>query len=558
MKRSVSVSNTSKLYPFSVYCCASLVKTLQTFILQPGFVDLCESTRNIPQGTSYSDVYDCAIWRDCLSDSGDRFLSAANNFAFLLNIDWFQPFVHVTYSVGVIYLVVLNLPRSIRFKKEYVLSLGVIPGPSEPKLTVNSYLEPIVDDLIKLWKGDSFLVPPGNVTQEFRGALIGISCDLPATRKVCGFQGHTANLGCSKCLVEFSEGFNHQNYTNFNIGTWTLRTKSTHDADIKEIQKAKNKTARKNAESAKGCRYSVLLDLPYFDAVRMHLIDPMHNLYLGTPKHFMLDILIGRNILTPDKLNVIEQRLQRLKILVGTSMGRIPTKIDRSTFLTVEQWMNWTNYFSIVCLRDLIPDDQLECWRHFVLASRRLCKLSITSDDITIANALLLRFCKKMLQIYGRDSLTPNIHLHLHLAPCVKDYGPFRSYWLYPFERYNGVMGSQPNNNRSIEVQLMRRFHADILSAQLADQVRCWPFGEHFDKLLPATNSGEDSVITSEQESPTVKPGYKSVISVLSPDDIVVLQQALSPVFYEHSEWRSVHCYCMSQVYLHHLEWVQT
>ena len=55
---------------------------------------------------------------------------------------------------------------------------------------------------------------------------------LPATRKVCGFLGHTANLGCSS-LVEFSEGFNRQNYTDFNIDTWILRTKSK-DTEIKK------------------------------------------------------------------------------------------------------------------------------------------------------------------------------------------------------------------------------------------------------------------------------------------------------------------------------------
>ena len=86
------------------------------------------------------------------------------------------------------------------------------------------------------------------------------------------------------------------------------------------------------------------------------------------------------------------------------------------------------------------------------------CKLHVTPDDLVVSDALLLRFCKRMCQIFGKESLTPNVHLHLHLTSCMKDYGPFRSYWLFPFERYNGVLGNQPNNNRSIELQLMRRF----------------------------------------------------------------------------------------------------
>ena len=34
-------------------------------------------------------------------------------------------------------------------------------------------------------------------------ALICNMCDMPATRKVCGFAGHSACHGCAKCLKQF-------------------------------------------------------------------------------------------------------------------------------------------------------------------------------------------------------------------------------------------------------------------------------------------------------------------------------------------------------------------
>ena len=52
----------------------------------------------------------------------------------MLNIDWFNPYKHSPYTVGAIYLVVLNLPRSEHFKIENLLLVGLIPGPSEPPL----------------------------------------------------------------------------------------------------------------------------------------------------------------------------------------------------------------------------------------------------------------------------------------------------------------------------------------------------------------------------------------------------------------------------------------
>ena len=38
-------------------------------------------------------------------------------------------------------------------------------------------------------------------TQMIRCALLGIGCDLPAGRKVCGFLSHFTNLGCSSWSV---------------------------------------------------------------------------------------------------------------------------------------------------------------------------------------------------------------------------------------------------------------------------------------------------------------------------------------------------------------------
>ena len=131
------------------------------------------------------------------------------------------------------------------------------------------------------------------------------------------------------------------------------------------------------------------------------------------------------------------------------SFGRLPSSIDPGTKLTAEQWII---YFSIFCLHDLLPRDHLECWRHFVLACRLMCKPSLTTDDITVADTLLLRFCKRFQTLYGRGYVTPNMHLHCHLVECVRDYGPLSSFWLFPFERYNGVLEGTPTNNKSIEV----------------------------------------------------------------------------------------------------------
>ena len=76
----------------------------------------------------------------------------------MLNLDWFQPYDGTIYSIGVIYAAICNLPRDIRFKRENLLTLGILPGPSEVGLhKINHYLAPIINELKTLWDGMTYL-----------------------------------------------------------------------------------------------------------------------------------------------------------------------------------------------------------------------------------------------------------------------------------------------------------------------------------------------------------------------------------------------------------------
>ena len=203
------------------------------------------------------------------------------------------------YSVGVIYLVLMNLPRAVRYKRENVIIVGIIPGPSEPPLNINTYLSPLVADLLQLWAGLPLKIS-GSSQRVVRCALLAVACDLPAGRKVCGFLSQSANLGCSRCYCQFAAGFGCHDYSKFNRDAWEMRCNEKHRADVEVIKQCKTKTECEKTESRLGCRYSSLLCLPYFDPVSFLIIDPMHNLFLGTAKH-VRDIWIGKNLLSSDQ-----------------------------------------------------------------------------------------------------------------------------------------------------------------------------------------------------------------------------------------------------------------
>ena len=136
-----------------------------------------------------------------------------------------------------------------------------------------------------------------------------LSCiDLPAGRKIRGFMGHSARLGCLRCFKEFPGSIGTMDYSGFDRHNWKPHTKLEHNSAAFKIKQLNTKSAIDKAESESGCHYSELLLLPYFDAPKMLIIDPMHNLFLGSAKYFMKNILITKGLLSDANLCKIQDK----------------------------------------------------------------------------------------------------------------------------------------------------------------------------------------------------------------------------------------------------------
>ena len=189
----------------------------------------------------------------------------------------------------------------------------------------------------------------------------------------------------------------------------------------------------------------------------MVILDPMHNLFLGCAKYVTKRLFLDRNIITEAHLKSIQEYVDLVRVPIDC--GRIPHKVSSgvSGFIA-NQYKNWVNLYSIPSLNGKVSDQYLECWRSFVLSCRILCKPSFSTADVNLADLLLMQFCSKIEQICGKDLITPNMHMHGHLKAVIEDFGPLHSFWLFAYERFNGILGSYPNNNKSIEPQLTKRF----------------------------------------------------------------------------------------------------
>ena len=192
--------------------------------------------------------------------------------------------------------------------------------------------------------------------------------------------------GCSKCLKEFpTESFGKKpDYSGFDWLKWPQRDLKAQKEKGTEFKNALTASSRKDILRSYGAKYSVFMELPVFNIVRCHVIDPMHAVFVGLAKH---------TTKTWKDIGIIDAKLypiiqERVDLMVPLSkIGHIPRKIGAGfSSFTADEWKHWILIYSFYALYELIPDVHYKCWSNFVLACRLLCLSIITRAQINEAH----------------------------------------------------------------------------------------------------------------------------------------------------------------------------
>jgi len=198
--------------------------------------------------------------------------------------------------------------------------------------------------------------------------------------------------------------------------------KDSHYEHAKCYKNARTAQQQKEIERDCGCRYSVLLELPYYDTVGFCVIGPTHNILLGTAKH-VLTVWKSTGIISESQFSDTQRKVDAF--VTPADIDRIPGKIASGfSSFTVEQWCNWTLIYSLCSLKEILSRRDYDCWLLFVKGTSLLCHCAITLQELDKADALLMDFCEMLEQLYGKEHCTINIHLHGHLKECMLDSGP--------------------------------------------------------------------------------------------------------------------------------------
>jgi hypothetical protein len=153
-----------------------------------------------------------------------------------------------------------------------------------------------------------------------------------------------------------------------------------HRQDAKAWRDAETMTQQKAIAKNTGVKYSVLLELDYWDPTRFVVIDSLHAFWLGVCRTLMVQWRDMKWSKSAD-LKVMQSRLNAME--VPADVCRLLNKWGANmSGLTGQQIKAFVSSFSIPVFAGFLDEREEKLWRFFVVASRLLSLNTITVTQV--------------------------------------------------------------------------------------------------------------------------------------------------------------------------------
>lgn len=240
--------------PLVVTQISSLIEWLKQCSETPGWCEMLDGWMDRPSSVDkdgvryFGDIYDGEKWRTD-PDLQKAAREKKNSPIMLsLNADGLNPHNRGNKSVYVVFITVLNLPRSKRHLAKNQLLYAVIPGVDNHKCStaqLEQVLYKLVEELKILYQPPYLML--NGVPRVVK--LFNIVCDQPATRDVAGFCGHSADQACMYCAASI---FYHRRLDQFTSSS-TIASTSTHISKTKSTSMSTDTTSSLSSSSSSTC-----------------------------------------------------------------------------------------------------------------------------------------------------------------------------------------------------------------------------------------------------------------------------------------------------------------
>ena len=118
------------------------------------------------------------------------------------------------------------------------------------------------------------------------------------------------------------------------------------------------------------------------------------------------------------KTKEIDSLLLKTRLPIGCPARSIRSICERKKF-KANEWRNLAFYIALPVLQIFLPQKAFNNFAKYVIFLRMLCQSFISQAELIDAKAILIDFISEYQTIYGKDSMTSNIHMHIHLIKQV-------------------------------------------------------------------------------------------------------------------------------------------
>ncbi|KII86134.1 hypothetical protein PLICRDRAFT_115269 [Plicaturopsis crispa FD-325 SS-3] len=490
----------------------SIIESLRRMFMRPGFAKKVEKKpehqagRNADEDFVMKDMHDGDAWysnttgtsreignrgtvRDVPTDGLQAIKLSSHRFGLQLtiNMDGFGIIGGRPHSCHASYISVNNLAREERYLQVNVICNNTMPGPHEPtQQQLNHSMEPAAKEIMLLNHGVEMEIH-GEEPDDIYADCSCSNCDTPAARKMNGTAGHSHDMHpCPYCNVNIVDVNN----------PLLMLYEGWQDKD--DYTMLRHAFASRVAGAARqfvilrdfGVRWATFNLIPGWLPSSKTALDFMHNIFLGLICHIFMEILFKAYMFSgAGGAHSEQQRFEKIvnAIKWPSHITRLPKNLGTNqslkkadewrrllTVTPVILWFTWSRGHGDAIPPGAPPIPQgatrnpshsreyrkiysailLLCAGVRILASRQ-----ISMAQARVGQDFLSQYCRS-LKLLG-ISTTINHHLAMHYLKFIKLFGPIYAWWLFAFERFNGMLEKVKHNGHDggrMELTLLRNW----------------------------------------------------------------------------------------------------
>ncbi len=438
-----------------------------------------------------------------------------NDIVLMFSIDGAQLYTHKISDCWIYLWVILDFSPQERYKKDFVIPGGFIPGPKKPK-NIDSFLFPGLYHLASLQR-EGLPIWNSITDQTFSSRLfLGLNtADGPAMAYLNGLVGHHGKFGCRlycptpgrhktngphyypallKPMDYNITGCNHSDFSHFSLTV----SHNHYFTNLRHLLQSPNDTQYRKRRLETGIvKPTIFLGLPAHSTLPIPRCFGSDIMHLGTFNLADLFLPLWRGQFDHDPIDlpsdwpwaVLQGEIWESHgrdVAAATpylpgSFGHPPRNIAEKMNSGYKAW-EWLLYLyglAPALLHGILPEPYYSHFCKLVRGMRIIQQYHISSSDLVLADNLLRSFAHEFELLYYQrreDRLhfcRQSVHALLHLASEVTRIGPPICSSQWTMERTIGNLGEeirQPSNPFSnLSQRGLLRCQVNALTAMIPD-----------------------------------------------------------------------------------------